>query len=164
MQPEDQRRSDRTYTVIPRTLIFLTRGDHLLLLKGSPDKKLWAGKFNGLGGHIEAGESPMQSARRETQEETGLNVQDLQLRGVVHITMPDPPGVVLFVFVGEAPTDEVHISNEGTPTWVSLEALHDLPLVEDLHALIPRVLATGPVISAHYTLSDDGLQMTFDPH
>jgi 8-oxo-dGTP diphosphatase len=163
MQPEDQRRPDRTYTVIPRTLIFLTRGDDLLLLKGAPDKRLWAGKYNGLGGHIEADESPWQSARRETREETGLDVRNLRLRAVVHITMPDPPGVMLFVFLAEAPTYEVQVSDEGTPTWVPIQEIHDLPLVEDLHALIPRVLTPGPVISARYTLTDEGLQMSFEP-
>jgi 8-oxo-dGTP diphosphatase len=163
MQPEDQRRPDPRYTVIPRTLIFLTRGACLLLLKGAPDKRLWAGKYNGLGGHIEADETPWQSARRETREETGLDVRNLQLRGVVHITMPDPPGVMLFVFVGEALTGQFHASDEGTPTWVSVEEVHALPLVEDLHELIPRVLEPGPVISAHYTFTDEGLQMAFEP-
>ncbi len=163
MQPEDQRRSDTTYTVIPRTLIFLTRGDSLLLLKGAPDKRLWAGKFNGIGGHIESGESPLQSARRELLEETGLDVRTLQLRGVVHITMPETPGVMLFVFVGEAHTYDVRTSEEGTPTWVSMHELYDLPLVEDLHELLPRVLASGSVVSAHYTFTDKGLQMAFEP-
>jgi 8-oxo-dGTP diphosphatase len=162
MQPEDQRRVDRNYVVIPRTLIFLTRGDELLLLKGAPDKKLWAGKYNGLGGHIEAGESPLQSARRETREETGLDVPNLQLRGIVHISMPDPPGIILFVFTGKSPSYEVRTSDEGTPAWIPVQNIHDLPLVEDLHELIPRVLNPGPLISAHYTLDDEGLQMTFD--
>ena len=162
MQPEDQRRADTRYTVIPRTLVFLTRGDDLLLLKGAADKKLWAGMYNGLGGHIEAWESPLQSARRETREETGLDVRDLRLRGIVHISMPEPPGVILFVFVGEAPTYEVHISDEGTPTWVPARNIQSLRLVEDLYDLIPRVLAPGPVISAHYIFDDDGLQMTFE--
>ena len=41
------------FTVIPRTLVFITRGDHVLLLRGSAQKRIWANKYNGIGGHIE---------------------------------------------------------------------------------------------------------------
>ena len=50
----------RRYHVIPRTLIFvtsrnpLTGAGEVLLLKGAPDKRLWANRYNGLGGHVEA--------------------------------------------------------------------------------------------------------------
>ncbi|MDD5551397.1 MAG: NUDIX domain-containing protein [Candidatus Omnitrophica bacterium] len=40
-----------------------------LLLKARP--KWQAGKFNGIGGHIEKGESPVEAMQREWQEETG---------------------------------------------------------------------------------------------
>ncbi len=43
------------YPVIPRALIFLFTGDSVLLLKGAPDKRIWPGLYNGIGGHIEAG-------------------------------------------------------------------------------------------------------------
>ena len=93
MQPEEQRSGQQRYTIIPRTLVFLTRDKMLLLLKGAPDKRLWAGQYNGLGGHIKAGESPYRAAVREVQEEAGLEVDNLTLRAIIHITMPDPPGI-----------------------------------------------------------------------
>ena len=57
------------YMLIPRTMIFLRRGNSYLLLKGAPTKRLWAGKYNGLGGHVEMGEDVLSSAKRELQEE-----------------------------------------------------------------------------------------------
>ncbi len=172
MHPEDQRSSEERYTVVARTLVFLTRNDEVLLLKGSPTKPLWAGKYNGIGGHLEPGESPYASAMRELKEETGLAVPRLELRGVVHITLPQPPGIVLFVFVGTigastgragtAGADELVSSEEGTPVWVKRAQLASLPLVEDLPKLLPRVLAPGPTIFAHYTVSDEGLEVRFD--
>ncbi|MBN2391881.1 MAG: NUDIX domain-containing protein, partial [Anaerolineae bacterium] len=93
MHPEDQLNAGVGYTVIPRVLVFLTRGDEVLLLRGAPDKKLWAGKYNGLGGHIEPGETPHQAAVREVAEEAGLTVTALTLRAVVHVTLAPAPGV-----------------------------------------------------------------------
>jgi hypothetical protein len=46
--------SDR-YKVVPRTLVFITRGDKVLLLKGAADKSIWANLYNGICGHIERG-------------------------------------------------------------------------------------------------------------
>ncbi|MGC9520391.1 MAG: NUDIX hydrolase [Anaerolineae bacterium] len=168
MRPEDQRGSGERYTVVARTLVFLTRDDKVLLLRGAPTKPLWAGKYNGIGGHLEPGESPYASAMRELAEETGLTVARLELRGVVHITLPRPPGIVLFVFVGTdggnvAGTDELKASEEGTPVWVKRARLASLPLVEDLPELLPRVLKPGPTVFAHYTVSDQGLEVRFDP-
>ena len=51
MPVSDQGVNLERYMLIPRTAIFVRRGDSYLLLKGAPTKRLWAGKFNGLGGH-----------------------------------------------------------------------------------------------------------------
>ena len=178
MRPEDQLNAGVGYTVIPRVLVFLTRGDEVLLLRGASDKKLWAGKYNGLGGHIEPGETPHQAAIREVAEEAGLTLTALALRAVVHVTLASAPGapfgfahgvpfgfahgVLFFVFTGAAPPGELHASNEGAPVWVARSALSTLPLVEDLPELLPRVLEPGPLIYGNYTFSADGLRMAFE--
>ncbi len=162
MRPEDQLNAGVRYTVIPRVLVFLTRGDEVLLLHGAPDKKLWAGKYNGLGGHIEPGETPHRAAIREVEEEAGLTLTALTLRAIVHVTLASAPGVLFFVFTGAAPPGELHASTEGAPVWVARSDIAKLPLVEDLPELLPRVLEPGPLIYGHYTFSADGLRMTFE--
>ena len=162
MRPEDQIGDRDRYRVVPRTLVFLTRGNQVLLLKGAQDKRLWSGKYNGIGGHLEPHESPYASAMRELREETGLYVDNLTLRAIVHVTLPRAPGVMLFVFVGEAPQGEIIASEEGTPEWVDREALATLPLVEDLPVLLPRVLSAETVTFAHYTFRDEKLHIEFD--
>ncbi len=84
MPVSDQGIKQERYTLIPRTAIFLRRGDSYLLLRGSASKRLWAGKYNCLGGHIERGEDVRSSASRELLEESGLEA-DLWLCGTVVI-------------------------------------------------------------------------------
>jgi 8-oxo-dGTP diphosphatase len=142
------------YQAIPRVLIFLRNGLDVLLLKGAPTKRIWANLYNGVGGHVEQGEDILSAARREVQEETGLDVPDLKLRAVVNIDGGDSTtGILMFVFTGWSETREITASHEGALHWVAAEALADLPLVEDLSWLLPRLLAlpetAGPLF-LHY--------------
>ncbi len=132
-------RLDR-YMLIPRTLIFLRRGDSYLLLKGAASKRLWAGKYNGLGGHVEAGEDILSAAQRELMEEAGLEAE-LWLCGTVVADTGQNPGVCLFVFSGESRGGESKPSIEGAAKWVRFEALNGLPVVDDLPILLSRIHA-----------------------
>jgi 8-oxo-dGTP diphosphatase len=132
------------YQMIPRVLCFVTEGEDVLLIQGAPDKKLWAGKFNGLGGHVERGESPHAAARREIQEEAGLAVTDLRLRGVIAIDVAHAPGIGLFVFSARAASRQVTASAEGALAWVPLRRVSGLETVEDLPRLLPLVFGQPP--------------------
>jgi len=153
------------YAVIPRVNCFLRHGRDVLLLKGAPDKRIWAGRYNGIGGHVERDEDPLAAARREIREEAGLEVQELRLGGIVHVGLSAGPGVLMLLFTGEAPTREVRASAEGTLEWVDPRRIADLPVVEDLPILLPRLLDAPadapPFLARSYYDAEGRLRVEF---
>ncbi len=140
MPRQDQGISRDRYMVIPRVLILITQPGKVLLIKGKPDKKIWANMYNGIGGHVEYGEDVLTAAKRELLEETGLNGTDLVLCGNIMADASEDVGVSIFLFRGEYRSGTVVNSSEGICEWVPLTELKSLPLVEDLYEIIPKVI------------------------
>ena len=143
MPVSDQGINRERYMLIPRVLIFLTRGDSVLLLKGAPNKRLWAGKYNGVGGHVERGEDILSAAKRELLEETGLS-SELRLCGTLLVDAEESIGVGVYVLTGECPQGEPHSSREGAAEWLQFSNLTDLPLIEDVAVLLERIREMKP--------------------
>ena len=127
---------------IPReraNLCFIVKdGSVLLILK---KRGLGAGKVNGPGGKIEPGETALESAIREVQEEIGVTPLEIEDRGVLHFQFADGYSLECAVFLANDLDGEPVETIEAAPFWVKVEAVpYDEMWADDRHWL-PEVLA-----------------------
>lgn len=149
------------YQVVPRTLILVFKEDKVLLQKGAPTKKIWAGYYNGLGGHVEKGEDALSAARRELMEEAGLECSDLHLCGTVMIDVEEHNGIMLFVMTGNDVTGKSNESDEGSLHWINVNELAKMNVVEDIPEIVERILQNGSeIFHAHYGYDENGKRIT----
>jgi 8-oxo-dGTP diphosphatase len=154
------------YMLIPRILIFIWDGSKVLLLKGAPGKRLWANQYNGVGGHVERGESIHQAASRELFEETGLTATDLHLVGTLVVDASDRIGIGIYIFHGTFTGGQPVNSAEGSLEWVETNCLDRLPVVPDLKEIIHRISTMKstdtPFSARSYYDAEDKLQVEID--
>jgi 8-oxo-dGTP diphosphatase len=134
-----------TYTPILATLGYILSPDrrHVLMIhrNARPDDAHY-GKFNGLGGKLQRGEDVVSGLRREVREESGLECQELLLRGTVSWPGFGKQGEDWFgfIFLIERYRGEPKALNpEGTLQWVQLERIFELPLWEGDRLFLPLV-------------------------
>ena len=129
------------------------------------------GKVNGLGGKLEADEGVVAGFRREIDEETGLKLDELSLRGTITWTNfgPKREDWLGFIFLATAWTGNPPSSNdEGSLEWIPrirlLEACNDdaevrshadLPMWEGDRYFVPLVFDDDPR-AFHGTMPYDG--------
>jgi 8-oxo-dGTP diphosphatase len=147
------------------TLTFALHGSDVLLQRRGAQSDRFAGRWNGVGGHVEPGECIAESARRELREETGLEVDDLVLRGVVHESGLLGHAHVLFVFRARARSRELDASASRDLRWQPLARIEELPLVADVAPLLARTLADGDPFFAieHFDGGDRATRLEFEP-
>lgn len=105
------------------------------------------GKYNGLGGKLDPHEDVMAGMRRELQEEAGIAVTAMRLRGTLSWPGFGKAGedwfgfiFVIDAFVGTPPAANA----EGTLEWVPRERLLELPMWEGDRHFLPLVFDDDP--------------------
>jgi 8-oxo-dGTP diphosphatase len=133
------------YTPILATLGYVLSPDGkrvLLVHRNRRPTDAHYGKYNGLGGKLDAGEDVVAGLRREVREESGLECDDLVLRGTVSWPGFGKQGEDWFGFVFRVDrySGEPFAANEeGTLEWVETERVLELPLWEGDRFFLPLV-------------------------
>ena len=101
----------------------------VLLQKRAVTKKTWPGFFDiSAAGHVDAGETPVQSAVREAYEEIGLEVNPENLLFVFSLRTPLASNEIDYVFLYEALESFVPRFDDGeveAVEWLLISALRD---------------------------------------
>jgi 8-oxo-dGTP diphosphatase len=135
------------YTPIIATLGYILSPDGrqvLLVHRNRRPDDAHLGKYNGLGGKLQAGEDVVACMRREILEESGLECEELLLRGTISWPGFGKHGEDWFGFVFRVdrfrgtPLTE---NPEGTLTWVDVDRILELPLWEGDRFFLPLVFA-----------------------
>ena len=123
---------DRTERVELTALCMVYRGEELLLQNRV--KTDWRG-YCFPGGHVEPGESIVDSVVREMKEETGLTVRNLRLCGIKQFPIENGRYLV-FLFKTDAFEGDLTSSDEGKVAWIARKDLPRINTVSDFMQML----------------------------
>jgi 8-oxo-dGTP diphosphatase len=114
------------------TLCYVTdwsKNETLMLHRVKKENDYHKGKWNGLGGKLEQGESPEDCVIREIKEETGLTIKNPRMHGFITFPLFDQiDDWYVFIFSAEEYEGILIDSPEGNLAWVPNDKLTSLNL------------------------------------
>ncbi len=127
--------------MILATLCYVKRdGLTLMIHRNKRPNDIHEGKWNGLGGKFEAGESPENCVIREVGEESGLTIRAPHLHGILTFTNFKGNDWYVFVYTAENFTGELLDDvPEGKLEWIRDDEILRLPLWDSDQVFLPWV-------------------------
>ncbi len=111
-------------------LAYIYKEDKVLMLyRNKKENDINEGKWMGVGGHIEKGETPDQALIREIKEETGLDTIKYQLLGVIYFTANNYHEKMYLYKVAEVVGSLIEC-NEGELSYIDKKDIFSLPMWE----------------------------------
>ena len=129
--------------MINTTLCYIEQnGKYLMLNRNKKENDLNKGKWIGIGGKFEPGETPEECLVREVLEETGFELKEYTFHGIIHFRS-DKEDEEMYLYTAKAPVDATPINcDEGTLAWIDKDEVLNLPTWEG-DRLFLRKLITG---------------------
>lgn len=140
------------------TLCYLRKNDQTLMIHRVKKRNdMHRGKWNGLGGKLEPGESPEDCVRREVEEESGLLVKKMWLKGFLSFPgFANDEDWYAFVFVVPEFEGQIIESVEGDLEWIDNSDLFQLNLWEGDRIFLPWLDRPG-IFSGKFVYRDGTL-------
>lgn len=113
------------------TLCYIEKeNQYLMLYRGKKENDCNQGKWIGVGGKFEPGESPEECLLREVKEETGLTLTSYRFRGLVTFVSDEWEDEVMCLFTADGFEGDLQECSEGTLRWVDKREVPNLNLWE----------------------------------
>lgn len=144
------------------TLCYIEQNDCYLMLHRIRKKNdANEGKWIGVGGHFEEGESPEECLVREVYEETGLTLTSYRLRGIITFVSNEWGSEYMHLYTADGFEGDLAAAmencNEGVLKWVPKKAIFDLALWEGDKIFLKLLLEKENIFSLKLEYEGDKL-------
>ena len=111
------------------TLCYIQNGESYLMLHRVKKKNdINKGKWIGVGGHFEYGESPDECLLREVFEETGLKLTSYRPRGIITFVYDEDTVEYMHLYTADSYEGDIVECDEGDLKWIPKKDLYNLEL------------------------------------
>ena len=146
--------------MILSTLCYIEKDNKILLLhRTKKQNDEHEGKWIGVGGKFENGETPEECVEREVKEETGLTIKNPSLRGIM--TFPNfkkDTDCYVFLFTVNEFQGELIECDEGELKWIPKSKVLDMPTWEGDLIFLRWLLDKKSFFSAKFVYENNKLQ------
>ena len=119
--------------------------DYLFLFRNKKEHDINEGKWIGVGGHLEKGETKEQALIREIKEETGLDIISFTYRGEL-LFINDDFEEIMYLYTSSDFKGELKECDEGELHWVDKDKIMDLNLWEGDREFLPLLINSDKFI------------------
>ena len=146
-------------SLLQTTLCYIEKDDSWLMLHRVKKKNdVNHDKWIGIGGKFEPGEDALACVLRETQEETGLELQNPTYRGIVDFYCPPYPAERMHLFTASRYSGTMIECNEGELEWVPKAKVSSLPIWEGDKLFFELLAKNEPFFHLELYYEGDHLQ------
>ena len=124
-----------------KTVLAYIKIDHqiLMLFRNKKEKDINKGKWIGIGGHLEKGETKEQALLREVKEETGLTAKHFEYRGKL-LFVNDDFEEIMYLYLIDSVSGDLIDCDEGELKWIKEGELMSLDMWEGDKIFLPLLL------------------------
>ncbi len=140
------------------TLCYIEKdGAYLMLHRTKKKQDINAGKWIGVGGHLEMGETPDACLLREVKEETGLTLRAYAFRGIVDFYSDVASAERMYLYTATEFFGDLIPCNEGELAWIPKAEVSDLNLWEGDREFLPLLASDAPYFEMELRYAGDRL-------